>query len=346
MKKTLSILAAALVLGMILVQLFDRYLDSENVFWGEAVRRSNDWANKLDARFPQKFVIVGGSSSRTSIDPELLLEEYGIPLVNASLPAGFGISIHIAGAMPYLRRGDTLILCLEPLLLATSTSESKTHTTNGDKFLAYHLSTRHSDELPNRNLSDAARLLRGHSYQIIVRTIRHFVGKTPYRYSRDELSPAGWLNVSSKFPLYLGRCNVARSIATLLPAPWAEQYLRRVVAWGKENGVDVIYALPRCLWAEDSRIYHAVVALRLMEIMPVLKDRTLGTDDDASHFADTVNHTSSEGARLMTREWGRALASGDYYWTRAELLDYIHSRGWNEDGTPRASEQSAGTRQP
>lgn len=345
MKKTFCILLTAFVLGIILVQTFDRYLNSENVFWEEAVHRSNSWASKLDDTFSSKYVVAGGSSSRTSIDPKLILDEYGIPLVVASLHAGFGLSVNIASAIPYLRHGDTLILCLEPSMMAISTSKSKSRTTNGDKFFAYHLHSSGTDELFHRALPDNARLLRGQSYHILVRAIRHFIGETPYRYTSEELSSSGCLNVSLKPSLSKNRCNVARCVSTLLPAPWAEQFLRRVAAWGKQNGVNVIYALPRCLWSEDSRIYHAVVALRLMEIMPVLKDRALGTDDDASHFSDTINHTSSEGTRLMTREWGRALSSGDF-WTRGELLDYIHSRGWNVDGTPRQKQEPVDVHQP
>lgn len=345
MKKTFCILLAAFVLGVLLVQAFDRYLNSENVFWEEAVQRSHSWASRLEKDYPSKYVVAGGSSSRTSIDPKLLLDEYGIPLVISSLPAGFGLSVNVAGAAPYLKRGDTLILCLEPRMLAISTSKKKASTTNGEKFFTHHLRSPHSEEFFDLTLSDAARILRGHSYQILVRSVRHFVGKTPYRYAPVELSPAGWLQVSTKFPLSSNRCDLAHSMSNLLPTPWAEQYLGRIAAWGKRNGVKVIYALPRILWSDNSRVYHAAVALRLMEIMPVLKDRALGTDDDASHFSDSINHSSEEGAELMTREWARALSSDDF-WTREELLDYIHSRGWNEDGTPREKNETAGVRQP
>ncbi len=344
MKKTLCILFAAFVLGVILVQMFDRYLDSENIFWREAVRHSDDWAAKVDARHPAKYVVAGGSSSRTSVDPAQLLDEYGIPFVNAALPAGFGLYVHIEGALPYLRRGDTLILCLEPSLLGM-TDTSAFHTLNGDKFILYHLwANKALSSAPSRDFTPAARLLRGNSYQILVRSLRHIIGEAPYRYdSQSHLTSAGWLKVPFKPCLRLEPFDETWWIRHALPPPRAIAYLRQIVEWGNQNGVRVIYALPRVYSQENLRVYHAFVMLRLLEIMPVLKDETLGTDVDPGHFSDTINHASPEGAKLMTRAWGQALSKGKF-WTRGELIDLIHGLGWNEDGTPREQQRRAEAR--
>lgn len=335
MKKTLCILFAAVVLGLVAVQIFDRFLDSESTFWKAAVVRSDAWAEQLDARYPAKYVAAGGSSTRTSIDPALLLEEQNIPLVNAALHAGFGMAIHLEGALPYLRSGDTLILSLEPLLLATTSSAMDSHGTNGDKFFVSQLAAgAPHTELASWSKEDVARILRGNSYQIVVRSIRHLIGAKPYRYTQEDLHPSGWLEVKHSDRLHPGHYSVEQAFRTGMPTAWSMGFLKRIAEWGEKHGVRVIYAIPRAYLPEEARIFHAALALRLMEVMPVLRDRSLGVDTEASHFSDTANHANELGTQLTTREWGRALSQQDF-WSQQELRDYIHARGWNENGTPR-----------
>lgn len=345
MKKTLCILFAALVLGLLAVRLFDRYLDSENLFWKETVTRSNAWAREIDARYPAKYVAAGGSSTRTSIDPALLLEEFNIPLVNAALHAGFGMAVHMEGALPYLRRGDTLILSLEPLLLSSTKSAKGSHGTTGAKFFATHLQTGlpHT-ELADWNEEDALRILRGNSYQIIVRILRELLFEKSYRYTPEELHESGWLEVQLRCKLATPRFPLEARMRNAMPTRWSLDFLRRIVSWGHEHGVRVIYALPRSYAQEKTRCYYAAFALRIMDVMPVLRDRALGADPDPDHFSDTINHANTAGTQLTTREWGRALAEEDF-WTREELLDYLHSHGINEDGSPYRSRASEDTRE-
>ena len=60
-----------------------------------------------------KVVILGGSSALFGIDASMMEKALGVPTINMSLHAGLAIDYMLDEAKPFLRPGDTVLLCLE-----------------------------------------------------------------------------------------------------------------------------------------------------------------------------------------------------------------------------------------
>lgn len=322
MKKTILSLFIGFACGLLAVCIYELFIDPGDCFFEEAVHQSDRWAKKTEAVFPTKYVITGGSSTRCSIDPQLLLDEYNIPLIIGSLHAGYGAMAHTEAAIKYLNSGDTLILAFERGLLDASDFKNF-HTTSGDKFVFYHSGKcLFTSKLFHRDLSYVVRVFRGSTYSLLTSGARILLNK-PYRYNKEQnLSPSGQLiapqwnlaEPSDRKTVFLKNYNPISSFGL--------EYLKQIVAWGKEKNIRVIYYIPRSLSPESHKVYRAMQALQIMDIMPVIKDHALGVDSTPSHFADTGNHANAIGTKLITRELGRALSENDF-WSREELIEII-----------------------
>ena len=132
---TILILALAAILSAAFSWHAKRHWQVESAFFSEAIRTSERYADSLRAEHPNLFVVFGGSTSRTSWIPSVLLEEYGVPVANFGLHAGFGRDVIAELAMREARPGDTVVVAFEPGYLAEN--EPPVPTSSGiDFFLA------------------------------------------------------------------------------------------------------------------------------------------------------------------------------------------------------------------
>ena len=92
-------------------------LNPELAFCRQGDRVKQAWIKKLEREQPYKIEVVGGSSCATTIIPEQMLAQYGLPVVNLGQGAGMGSKVLIRYGLETLRPGDTLIIAIEPGLL-------------------------------------------------------------------------------------------------------------------------------------------------------------------------------------------------------------------------------------
>ncbi len=289
-------------------------LNPELRFISAMVQTNRAWTASMDAAHSNKVVVYGGSSCATSIDPERLLEQHHLPSVNFGFAAGIGAPILTRAALSVTRPGDTLVIALEPDLL----HESGPPPALGVQFAMLAGRLDWLREFPGQPHVSPARVpvdLRPggrHAFTLLVKLI---TGKKLYRYDLDELHPGGWQEIRSRFPM----------TAVEPPSGMSPQGKALLVAlreWGRTNRVQVLYSQPRGYVepAQEARFrsLNARWLLSVAEVLPVLKDRALGTDSDADHFADMNWHPNRVGAGQRTDELARALKAREF-WTAEEL---------------------------
>ena len=130
---TIPVLALAAVLSAAFSWHAKRHWQVESAFFSEAIRTSERYAGSLRAEHPHLFVVFGGSTSRASWIPSVLLDEFGVPVVNFGLHAGFGPHVITELAMREAKPGDTVVVAFEPSILARD--EATPPTGGADLFL-------------------------------------------------------------------------------------------------------------------------------------------------------------------------------------------------------------------
>ncbi len=335
MKKTLIILLCSVLIGLGLVAYFDTHCDPEKIFFGEALARSDHWQEIIEREHPNKYVLAGGSSSRTGINPALLLRHDGIPLVNAATHAGFGATVNSELALAYLKKGDTLIVAIEPDNLTGTSYDSHDYTTSGLKFLIHqHKPFQHDTHLFTPSTEHYSTILRGDSTTILIRLLKPLFSDELYRYTIDKnLTPSGWMPVDRNWQKQPPPFIAEQKMPTAKLNDFGKKLLTDIRDWCNRNGIRGVYSLPRALGENKARAYYASLILDISSIMPVLRDPALGVNSNPKEFADTVNHLNSKGATDATLELGRELREQDY-WTREELKQYLHNQGYDETGHP------------
>lgn len=343
MKKTLIILLCAVLIGLGFVAYFDTHFDAEKNFFGEAINRSDRWQATIERDHPNKYVLAGGSSSRTGINPALLLQRDGIPLVNAATHAGFGAAVNTELALSYLKKGDTLIVAIEPDNLTGIELPLHNYTTSGLKFLVHHSKPLdHTTHIFTPSAEHYTTILRGDASTVLIRLLKPLLSDELYRYSIDKnLTESGWMNVDHNWVTQPPAFNPAERMPYSKLNQFGRKLLTDIRDWCDQNGVRVVYSIPRALCEEKARAYYASFALDVATVMPVLRDPALGVNPNPKEFADTVNHLNSKGATDATLELGRELREQDY-WTREELRTHLHSRGYDETGRPLPPTANAG----
>lgn len=344
MKKTLIILLCSVLIGLGFVAYFDTHFDTEKSFFGEAINRSNRWQETIERDHDHKYVLAGGSSSRTGINPALLLQHDGIPLVNAATHAGFGAAVNTELALSYLKKGDTLIVAIEPDNLTGIEYPFHNYTTSGLKFLVHHSKPLdHAAHLFTPSAEHYTTILRGDASTVLIRLLKPLFSDELYRYSIDKnLTESGWMSVNHNWMRQALPFNPAEMMPKSKLNRFGRQLLTDIRDWCARNGVRVVYSIPRTLREEQARAYYASLALDISTIMPVLRDPALGVNPNPREFADTVNHLNSKGATDATMELGRELREQDY-WTSEELRAYLHSHGYDKTGRPLQTPANQGT---
>ena len=293
----------------------------ENAFFREALRRSEAQATRMENKFGKKTIIFGGSSSRTTYIPTVLVEECGVPFANFGLHAGSGADVITEIAMRHANPGDTVVVALEPgFLMAQSASPTKS---GGVDFLVY-LDGPFPRHLKFVRLSPfrIVERFQGHTRYNLFMIMKLLRRMKPYRYVIEEnLHDDGWMEVHEKralpydtTPTPVGRWRMGAAGRALIEAI-REECERR--------GCKAVYQLPPSLNGNPNARYgFASLLLDVNSAMPVVKDPMLGVNDDPEDFADTVQHPCKQGALKATRSFGKALSEGAF-WTEKELSDIV-----------------------
>lgn len=322
-------LVGGLLGGLAANRLYDRCLCPEAAFFRRAAGCSDQWAQQMRQGGQPLIVWAGGSEIRAGIDPEALWKSYGIRSVNAAGQAGFGMPANFALALPYLQKGDTLIVaCLGVDEVFAS----------GAKFAWERAGMQMFESgLVPCNADTLRKIFLGNSGEFCMHLSKRLVHplQAPYKYeTASVLHPGGWMEVQvsemqgSSVPTF-GRLDGVN----LPPLPESYmQLMRTLKAYTEARGVKFACMLPVEYRHSNDRPVRARMVLELLDMgIPVLRDPRFGAEPRTDFFADTGSHLNAAGVAEQTRLLGAALKA-DAWWKREDVAAYLRLRGWDEQG--------------
>ena len=297
------------------------YLNPEVVHYRQGYAIQRAWAAQMTRQHGAKIIVYGGSSCAFSVDGERMLANFGEPTVNSGAIAGIGPIILTESALSHLRRGDTLIVALEPELLTESFKDQP------DIAVQFSMAVRHPEwvlhpvlGMGRLNWFQTAVALRPGGYHTFTLLGKLMQRKPLYRYHLSDYHPSGWVQTAVRIPLTQaeGHGPQLSDDARLL--------LTSVARWCKTNEIRVAYSLP---WSycptEHLRAYekeNAEYIRQVMDCLPVLRDPSLGADPVAADFADSPLHPVEATAARRTDELGREIQQWDI-WTSEKLKQAV-----------------------
>ena len=334
MKRLLAIIGCAILLALVCIQLYSRFVDPDTQFFLRTAEASDAWADQIHAAERPIYVLTGGSEARSGVDPQIMLDEFGIPLVNAAIGAGHGLRANISSAFQYLKSGDTLVLSI------ISTDDINIPpSANGVKINVYRQGLSAFDSgMIEPSLENAGKLLSSDVRAIFVLLTRYF-GRSGRLYKYNEqtvIHPSGWMEIQYREMDKFKPCarDASKYLAPLANDSEFMQTLQRLRDLCQSRDIRFQVTIPVGCNHENLRSRYAMKALCITRLgIPVLKDERLGCLPVPTDFADTPAHLNQKAARENTRMLGNLLQNNTT-WTEKELVDILSSMGWNDDGTP------------
>jgi hypothetical protein len=292
------------------------------VFWKQAVRIKQAWAQKMTREHGAKILVYGGSSCSFSIDGESLLEKHGLPVVNMGLEAGDGAKMLTQWALSETRPGDTLIVALEPGLLTRASEESSSAVQ-----LSYAMGKpdwiKNIDGSPYPGLVSSLLMLRPGALTLCIHVGKILRGDPGYRYKIKNVHPSGWIQTDVRD----ARPDQISTPQEISPA--MQHYLQALSDWCKIRHVRLAYSLP---WLyvtpahlSDFQKDNLSFLIRVSNYMPVLKDPVLGACSTPEYFADTAWHLTGQGAQVRNEAFARQIQTWDV-WSKSELEKMLADR--------------------
>lgn len=332
MRKLLTIIAVACVLGVLCANLFNRFVHPDIRFFQMAAEASDAWLLGLQrsAGSGRMYILAGGSEARFGLDPALLLREYGIASVNAGMTAGYGLRPNVVMALQYARPGDVLIGKIDLSSAYDVSVEGIRAAFYRGGFQAF------STPLLRPSASVARALLKSSSCDINSYVARRlFMSDHVYRYyNRSLLHESGWIEVQMT-DAQRGVCCPMPSDAPrfdeLFPLCLTEftDDLNRSL---NEKGVEFWVWCSPGMQHPSYRVFQALSVLRLVRMgYKVLRDDTFNVSDERQLFSDLPIHASALGTVANTRKLGRLIQNPDF-WTEESLIAWLYLHGWDEQG--------------
>jgi hypothetical protein len=295
-------------------------LNPEIVFFRQAAALKLAWSRQIAQTNAIKTIVFGGSSCTFAINNGRLLSEHHLPAANLALGAGMGPRVLIRFALPEVRRGDTLIMAMEPGLLTTPFDDPALGVQFSLALGRPELVAPGDALVPPACRATVSELLmlRPGSYHLFT-LMAKVAGRQPlYRYQATEFEPSGWQQTAVR-----RRLQPAEGADLHLSAD-ARRWLERLRDWCQEKGVRVAYSLPWAYTSPEDLVSfqksNRQFLLEVAEFLPVLKDRRLGAHIVNEHFADTMWHLTEEGARLRTDELAKQIEDWEI-WAVRELKE-------------------------
>lgn len=334
MKRLLAIIGCAILQALVCIQLYSRFVDPDMKFFQRTAEASDAWAEQIHAAERPIFVLAGGSEARSGVDPQIMLDEFGIPLVNAAGAAGHGLRGNAAAAFKYLKSGDTLVLSI-----LSTTDVNIPPSANGVKINVYRQGlSAFASGMIEPSLDNVGKLMSSDVRSMFVMLTRYFSrsGRL-YKYNEQTvIHPSGWMEIQYR-EMDKYKPDVPR--ASECPTPLANdsafmQTLQRLRDHCQSRDIRFMVTIPVGCNHESLRPQYAMKALCITRLgIPVLKDERLGCLPVPTEYADMTVHLNPEGAKENTRMLGDQLQNNTT-WTEKELADILSSTGCQDEGSP------------
>lgn len=277
----------------------------EMAFWSQAAEQKIEWREELvKAGRGPVTVVYGGSSTGFGIDAAYATEELECPMVNLGLHAGMGAEALTGFALTQVRKGDTLLVMLEPVLIGADEPMPAL----GVQFAAAMgrpeiLSWRSDSEAGffAMKLSDL-RPGASNSLSLIGKLV---MGRPLYRYQLGDVKPGGLLVTSVGGKL----AGITDSISPLGPS--ARDFFHDLLIISQNREFGIKYALPLNYsepdFAPEMRERNRQFLEEVEQLIPVIWEDEMGVSTVMSDFADSPRHLRPESAIERTRSLVEAL---------------------------------------
>ncbi|MCC6232137.1 MAG: hypothetical protein IT580_05805 [Verrucomicrobiales bacterium] len=272
------------------VRYFKRIRQTQQV-WGTEVRTSG----------VPVIAIAGGSGTGASIRAKEASASLGVPVLNLGLGAGMGARVIGEAALESVRKGDTLVLMLEPSLLSGDMAPPPL----GIQF-AWSMGKPAWLGLGNRwtRWMSTTLQLRPGARHLTSLLVKLAIRRPLYRYQENQIERDG--SVLMREARDFGGEESALFKLSPGGASWLEEMRRR----GEEAGVRCVYTLPMiyCDPAQAAvRREHLVAFLDAVRThLPVLATPGLGINTNRAEFSDTPYHPFPAATVAFTEELVRA----------------------------------------
>lgn len=334
MKRLLAIIGCAILLALVCIQLYSRFLNPDMKFFLRVAEASDGWAEQIHADERPVYVLAGGSEARSGVDPQIMLDEFELPLINAAEGAGHGLRANANVAFQYLKPGDTLILSI----LSTN-DVNVPPAAAGMKLNVYRMGIRVlKTGMIGPSMENAGKFLASDMRNMFIMLTRYF-GREGRMFKYDEqthIHSSGWMEIQYR-EMDKYKPTPLEEHTSIQPLADDSEFIRVLRLLGKycrEQNIRLLTNIPVGCNHESNRPQYAMQALCITRLgIPVLKDERLGCLPVPSDFADTPAHLNPKAARENTRTLGNLLQNNTT-WTEKELVDILSSMGWNADGTP------------
>jgi hypothetical protein len=294
---------ACVILAYVLAAYTSIPANPEIKFWHNVDQLRNREIAAVRLSQPAKSIVffTGGSSCAFSIDPEIIENRCGMPAFNLGLPISGGPKYLLHQALEKTRKGDILVVILEPDTLTYTYSYKPSQ---------FGFAMAVSDKDPaaagggssfdaSLGLRDYLNLSRPGPNYFAVWLAKALTTKK-YRYQDSDIRYHGRIETPVTDPA-LPRAS-RKSVTQLCPTGRALLTTLQQVAAAK--GVSLLYSMPWLLNAEDSAEHNRTANLKILEsinsVIPVIDDGFQGVATDPTHFSDSGLHLSFTGSVLRS----------------------------------------------
>ena len=290
----ITITSIAVLVAMIFSYYQTTQWNPEMRFWRAAAVAKSEWMDSLRKSEETPVIIcLGGSATGFGIDAEYADRELGCRLANFGLHAGMGADALTGFALSKAKKGDTLLVMLEPELLADSEME----TALGVQF-SYAIGERNILNWDGATSSFHLANLRPGASNIFGVIGKILMGRPMYRYQLKDMRKGGLLTT----PVTSGLA--ARKSSPEKLSESAKRLLKDLVSVARERKIEVIYGFPWVYSDEENAYLVRRDRLKFLndveKIMPVIYEDGLGVSTEKINFRDSPQHLSEKAAKRRT----------------------------------------------
>jgi hypothetical protein len=299
-----------LVAAYALAAYFSIYVNPEVRFWNSldrlrdkeiAATRANDLSMPI-------ILFTGGSSCAFSIDSAIIEKDAGRPAFNLGLPVATGARYIAHQALEKSKKGDLLVLALEPDLL---TYDDELESSSGLSLALASLRRNPQSAAGGKTFGqglgprDFLNLLRpGPGYMATL--ISKLATGRSYRYDEQDLRYHGRVETQ----IYNPGTPASTPKKVTHITPQAKKFLTCFKSAADRKGVQVAYSMPWILTsseiADASSKANQSIERSISEIITVIDDGHHGVATDPSLFSDSGLHLSASGSSQRSK----ALSAG------------------------------------
>jgi hypothetical protein len=293
------LLLVTAVLAWCIGVLYTSFLDPEMKFWTDATRQKLDWVEKMREKHGYVIGVVGGSTTTFGIDAEYIEREYNLPVANLGLHVGMGPEACIGIGLSALRKGDTLVLSLEPAAFTADYPEASKLGSKLALLLGRPEITTWDGNNPQLDLVRSLAMAPPGGYHVMTMLGKLALRMPPYRYSIANLQPGG-LQVTEERRDLAAEMDFSSPDSNPQLSTLGARLLKNTRSAAEKRGIKLVYVLPWSYWPQETvderRTANAALLEAIGRHVRVLIEPSLGAHSELQDFADSGQHLTAEAA--------------------------------------------------